>query len=116
MSAADYNIIVEQGATFQLNITWKDEAGVVIDITGYTARMQVRATKAATTVLLAATTENGYITLGGVAGTVAISVPASVTAALSFVRAVYDLELISSTGIVTRLVQGGVCLSKEVTR
>ena len=116
MAAAQYDILIEQGATFQKLLTWKDESGAAIDLTDYTARMQVRLKKDSTSALLSATTENGYITLGGTAGTIDIEIPATVTADLSFTRAVYDLELVSSGGIVTRLIEGAVGLSKEVTR
>ena len=44
--------------------------------------------------------------------------PSSATqsAALDFNSAVYDLEIVSPAGVVTRLVQGTVTLSREVTR
>jgi len=116
MPAATHDILVEQGATYTQNLVWKDGSAAAIDLTGYTARMQFRRTKSATTALLSATTENGYITLGGTAGTIDIEIPDDITAALTVTRAVYDLELISSTGVVTRLIEGDVEISKEVTR
>ena len=42
MAAGLYDITIEQGATFQMNLTWKDSTGSPVNITGYTARMQVR--------------------------------------------------------------------------
>ncbi len=116
MPAATHDILVEQGATYVKNLIWKDSANVPIDLTGYTARMQFRRTKSAATALLSATTENGYITLGTTDGVIDISIPDDITAALTVTRAVYDLELISSTGVVTRLIEGDVEISKEVTR
>lgn len=116
MAAGSYDFLVEQGATFSKTITWKNSSNAAINLTGYTARMQFRATKASTTVLLSATTENGYITLGSSAGTIDISIPSSVTATLAAPRQVYDLELQSSAGVVTRLLEGAVRLSLEVTR
>lgn len=114
--AEEYDITIEQGATFQLQITWKDRDDIAIDLTGFTARMQIRRRVGADEVLVEATTENGYIALGGATGTVEISIPADVTEALNFKRGVYDLELESSGGIVTRLIQGCVYVSREVTR
>ena len=116
MSAAVYNFFIEQGATFQKTITWKDSSGTAINLTGYTARMQFRRVVSATEVLFSATSSNGIIVLGGAAGTIAITIPATTTEAFTFVDAVYDLELQSSGGIVTRLMEGGVAVSKEVTR
>jgi len=87
-----------------------------VNLTGYTARLQIRETVEATDTLLSLTTENGGITLGGTAGTITLLASATATAALDFVNAVYDLEVISGSGVVTRLLHGTVTLSKEVTR
>lgn len=116
MSAGQYDLYIEQGATFQKVITWKDSTGAAIDLTNYSARLQARKTKSSTTTFLEATTANGRITLGGVAGTITIAVPASVTTALTTYSGVYDLELESAGGVVTRLLEGDVTVSREVTR
>lgn len=61
--------------------------------------------------------ENGAITLGGVAGTVKLKIPAETTAQIKAPRkAVYDLELVSPMGDVIRLVEGDVDIRPEVTR
>ena len=112
-----YNIVADQGATLSRTITWKTSAKVAINVTGYTARMHVRATVDASTTLLVLTTENTCITLGGAAGTVTMTVPASVTANLTPGIHVYDLELIAPvSGVVSRLVQGNFVVRPEVTR
>ena len=77
--------------------------------------MQVREYTAATTTLLELTTENGRLTITEAQGIIAASVPAAITAALTFTRAVYDLEIVAGA-VVTRVIQGVVDLSKEVTR
>jgi hypothetical protein len=114
--AAYYDILIEQGATFQKTFTWKDSNEDAVDLTGYTARMQIRRKKSSTTAEHSATTENGGITLGDELGTVAVEIPAADTADFDFTKGVYDIELIASDGVVTRLVEGGVEVSKEVTR
>src|SRR5574337_914853 len=86
-----------------------------VDLSGYTARMQVRASVAATDVLLELTTDNGGITLGS-DGTVTLQASAITTAALAWTRGMYDLELMDSAGVVTRLAAGSVAVSREVTR
>lgn len=116
MAAVTYDITIEQGATFQLNIVWKNPNETPINLTGYTARMQVREKVASTSTLLNLTTENGGIALGGVTGTIAVTAAASLTDDITVKRGVYDLELISSGGVVTRLVEGCVTISPEVTR
>jgi hypothetical protein len=116
MPAAVYDLFIEQGATFVKTITWNDSAGTPVDLTGYTARMQFRSSVNSSTILFSATTENSRITLGGALGTIDITFSATDTTAFAFVSAVYDLELQSGTGFVTRLLEGGVEVSKEVTR
>ena len=116
MSAGSYDIYIEQGATLSLPIVWKDSSGTVINITGYTARMQVRQSVNSSTVLLSATTENGKLVIDGSLGKVTISLSAADTAAITWHTGVYDLELVSSGGVVTRLLEGAVVVSREVTR
>ena len=116
MAAAYYDILIEQGATFRKTFVWKDSEETPIDITGYTARMQIRRKKSATTVEHTATTENGGIVLGDAAGTVEVIISAADTADFDFTTGVYDLELNDGSDGITRLVEGGVEVSKEVTR
>jgi hypothetical protein len=114
MAAGKYNIKVEQGTTFILDFTIKT-GSTPWNLTNYTARMQVRTSVNATTTLLSITNSD-YITLGGSLGTVAISVPASLTDDLIAGRHVYDFELVSSGGQVWRVLEGKFSVSPEVTR
>ena len=104
-----------QGATFEESITWSDDAGPV-NLTGYTARMQAREEYESATAFIDITTGNGGITLGGAAGTIALLLSATATAAITAEHGYYDLELVSPTGRVYRLLQGKICVSKEATR
>jgi hypothetical protein len=115
MAATTYDILIEQGATFSQVITYKDN-GVAVNLQGFTARMQVRATLEAATALIELTTANGRIALGGTAGTITLTISATDTEALTSGRGVYDLELVSGSGIVTRLLQGVATISRNVTR
>lgn len=87
-----------------------------VNLTGFTARMQIRETVESTTVLHSLTTENGGITLGGAAGTIALTISATDTAAFTFDTAVYDLEVVSGGGVVTEIASGAVLMNNEVTR
>jgi hypothetical protein len=115
MPAGIYNIVAEQGATLTRTITWNNTAGQPINLTNYTARMQVRNDYDSSTALLTLTTENGGIALGGVLGTVVLTVSASSMALVASGSYVYDLELVLSD-VVTRLVQGSFTVNAEVTR
>ena len=114
MAAGELNLAVEQGTTFSQTLTWKID-GTAVNLTGYTARMQARDDVTSTTTILSLTQAAG-LTLGGVAGTIVIALTATTTAALVAGNYVYDLELVSSGGVVTRLVQGTLAVSAEVTR
>jgi len=115
--AGEYTLRIEQGATLSLVATWKDSSGTAINLTGYTARLSVRTHHSSDTVLLSLTTANSGIALGGAAGTITVTATAVQTAALTApVTGVYDLELVSSGGVVTRLIEGGAVITPEVTR
>jgi len=114
--AGKLNLVIEQGTTFNPVLTYSDSAGTAIDLTGYTARMQIRLKRTSAAFLHELTTENGGITLGGAAGTIALLISATDTTAFTFTTAIYDLELITAGGIVTRLLQGSVTLSTEATK
>jgi hypothetical protein len=116
MAAGTLDFTIEQGATFNLLLTWEID-GVPVNITNWTARLQARIDIEETeTVLSLTTTAGGGITLGGAAGTISLDQTATQTALLPAGEYVYDLELISAVGAVTRLVQGELNISPEVTR
>lgn len=118
MTAVTHNITIEQGTTLLLNFKWetKDGLGVVtpVNLTSYSARMQVRQSVAATEAVLSLVSPTD-ITLGA-DGSIVIEATPAQTAAIDIRAGVYDLELQDSYGRVTRLVQGKVSVSPEVTR
>lgn len=114
--AGIYNITCDQGATLQRSITWTDSAKTPYNLTGYTARMQVRSNIASSTVVLSLTTENSRITLGTGEWNVNLTVDANTTANLTPGMYVYDLEIVSASSVVTRLIEGNFKVKAEVTR
>lgn len=108
------NLTIEQGATWSITITWEVD-GSPVDLTDYTARMQIRRKHDSDDALLDITDDDA-ITLGGVAGTIAILLSDDETAAIPAGLHVYDLELEASDGTVTRLLQGSCNVDAEVTR
>jgi hypothetical protein len=89
-----------------------------VDLTGYTARMQVREKLKATDTILDLTTENHgiTITIDSEKTTLTVYADAETTAGITVSKGVYDLELIDTSGDVYRLMEGTVTVSKEVTR
>lgn len=128
MAAGKYNFTIEQGTTFKLELAYKDSSGSAIDLTGYSGRMQIRPD-------YADNTNTSYIYLSSslnvdgtglnfsgssglnppASGTIGVYISAPTSSKLNFDTAFYDLEL-ESSGIVTRLLQGTIKLSREVTR
>lgn len=116
MSAGKYNITIEQGATFRLVAQWLDSDENPIDLDGFYARMQIRPFAESDEVYI--TIDNG--STGGIFietdWKIEIEIDATQTEALNQYCGVYDLELESPSGVVTRLLQGKVTISPEVTR
>tara|TARA_S200002703_G_scaffold158507_1_gene169068 strand:- start:175 stop:510 length:336 start_codon:yes stop_codon:yes gene_type:complete len=111
MSAGSYNFTLEQGATLDRTVTVQ-ESGSAMDLTGYTPRMQVRETHDSTSILLTVTCSVANAS-GGI---IRLQASATTTASIEEGIYVYDLEIESSTGVVTRLLQGNVTVTPEVTR
>ena len=114
--AEKLDLEIDQGSTFEHELTWYAVDETPIDLTDYTARMQVREKLTDSIKIFDLTTENGGIVLGGAAGTITINISASASSAVSVSKNVYDLEVESLTGFVTRLVQGRFYIDPEVTR
>ena len=105
-----YNIVAEQGATFNLNFRVETN-GTSWNLTGYTFAMQVRRSSSATTTLLNITSAT-MTSVGHVTATVNATTMADVPAG----RWVYDIELTSSGGQVTRILEGRFIVTAEVTQ
>ena len=114
MSAGEYDIICEQGATFSRTLTVKDSSGVVRNLSSFSGKMQVRKRVSSTDTLVELSTTNGKMTLNA-SGEISLSLTATETAAIA-TSGVYDLEITSSGGAVERVVEGNFNLIPEVTR
>lgn len=89
-----------------------------INLTGYSAYMQIRSAPQATDLEASITTtltSQGVITLGGSAGTVSINVTGETTAALTNPVYYYDLFLVDGSDNRTMLVRGKISVNLYVT-
>lgn len=112
-----YDILVDQGATLLRSIGLKSAGKAVVTLTGYTAIMEIREKTESATVILTLTTSNGGVEINALAGTVLIIASPAQTAAIIPGKYVYDLELTeTSTGIVTKIIQGHLTVRSEVTK
>jgi hypothetical protein len=126
MSAGRYDIVLEQGATFDLPLRYLDNAGTPVNLSSYSARMQVR--EAPDSVLLvefnSALTANGAIFMNGAAedrsdganGNIRVFMSAANSAALPRFSGRYDLELVDSSSYTIRLLEGQFRVEPEITR
>jgi len=121
MAAPVYNTTIERGSTFQLTVTYKDASGSVVNLTGWTYRMQVRESSAGSLIL---TSEGGSPTIAidetnKSTGVLVFSVTPANTTAISpstLTTAYYDIEIQkTSTGEVRRILQGKLNISPEIT-
>lgn len=111
---AKYDFDARQGSTVSRTFTWKVD-GTAQNLTGWSARMQVRPA-AGSDILYVSLTSGSGITLGGAAGTVTVTVSATTMAAVPPGKHEYDLELVNGGGEVTPFLAGAFKVSAEVTR
>jgi hypothetical protein len=116
--AVAYNLVIDQGADWYLTVTYENPNGTPINITGYTAALQLRSLPSSPTAVLSLSTGAG-ITITGNTGVVSIHATATQTRVIDEGTYYYDLEITSPatpTAVTTRLVQGQAIVSAEVTR
>jgi len=114
MRAAKFDIIVEQGSTYNKRIQWKDSSGTAVNIAGYTAFLEVKNNKQETAALISLSIGSGITLTTPASGILDIAITATQTAAFDFDRAVYDLVLVNGS-TKYRLMEGNVVLSRRVT-
>ena len=126
MSAGRYSFTIEQGATLNLELQYKDASGNPIDLTDYSGKMQIRPSVASSTAYITLSSSlqadgtglnfsgsNG--TTPPSSGSIGVYISAASSSLLSFDTGVYDLE-IASGSFVSRILEGQVKLSLNVTR
>lgn len=126
MGAGRYSFTIEQGSTLDFELQYKDANSNPVDLTNYSGRMQIRSTVDSSTVLLTLSSslqaDGTGLNFSGsngatppTSGSIGLFISAASSSALSFNQAYYDLEIVSGS-YVTRILEGQVKLSKEVTR
>jgi len=126
MPAGKYSFVIEQGATTTFEVQYKDSTNTPVDLSGYGARLQIRPSAESNTILLSLSsslrTDGTGLNMSGsngttppTSGSIGVYISAYSSSLLSFTEAAYDLE-IHYGNTVSRILQGCVKLSKEVTR
>jgi hypothetical protein len=115
MTAGIYNATIDQGSVWSVVLVYTDSNNVPVNLTGYTAAMQLRQNYNSEVANLTLTTANGGISIVGATGTITINATAVQTGLLDPGFYVYDLELTSGSNI-SRLIQGQLTVAEQVTR
>lgn len=104
-------LTIEQNATFNTTINIEDIQGDAINLVSYTASAQMRKSPYSVT-------SSSFVvqTSANTAGLITLSMSAANTANLTPGRYLYDLNITSNTGIVTRVVEGIVTVLAGITR
>ncbi len=122
MAAGKYTFVIEQGATTDFEVVWKDSTGSPVDITNYSGRMQIRSDYGSSGTLyasLSSTLESDGTGLNfsgsngttpPTSGSVGIFISAATSSAFTFSEARYDLEMVSGSHV-TRLLEGKIKLN-----
>jgi hypothetical protein len=109
------NIRFIQGDTWSISPRWKIGSNYV-NVTGYTAKMQVRIATTSASVIIEMSTDNGRITVSGIDGMFTVALTSAETTGIPVGNYVYDLEVTSPGGTRTTLLQGGFSVEAEVTQ
>ena len=111
MTARRYDMRPEQGSDYHLSIPVVNASGNPFTVTGWSARGQIRHPIDSDDVLYELDDD-----LTVEATTVELYIPAEASSEWSWRQAVYDIELVDPDGRPTRLLEGFVFVSPEVTR
>jgi hypothetical protein len=108
--ATKANLVIDQGATFLVELDLKDENGDILVLSGYTANSQIRKWYTSSNATASFTTS-----INAESGAVSLSLSANQTSSLTSGRYVYDVEIQNGSSV-TRIVEGIVTVTPQVTR
>lgn len=115
-----YEMHIDAGADYQMIVGQENAAGEAIPLTGYSARMMLKTAYSDETALVSLTSEvGGGLTINEADGEIEVLIDKADTATLctdTITEGVYDLEIESPTGVVTRLIGGPWFAYPEATK
>ena len=105
-------LIVNQGATFRYNLDLTNKDGTAMNVAGYTFSGQMRksyysASAAASLAINVANTTNGNVM---------ISLDAGTTSGIKPGRYVYDMKMVDTANVTTRILEGIATVTPQVTK
>ena len=117
-TAATYDVIIDQGATWNLAVQWLDSTGNAVDLTGFDVRAQLRTAYAdqGGVILADLTIGDGVTVTDPAEGKFLLTIDAATTESIRSGTWRWDCEAQSGPGEVTRLLMGKALVRGEVTR
>jgi hypothetical protein len=113
--AGQKNFEVDQNTTFSFIVEYKDNNGLPIDLTGATAKLQVRDTKGGSKLAFTLTSPAGGITITPLLGKLTIKMTPTQTSKLFYPKSSYDIMITDSNTNKIKLLEGFLTLSRSVT-
>jgi hypothetical protein len=113
--AGQKNFEVDQNATFSFIVEYKDNDGLPIDLTGSTAKMQVRDTKGGSKLAFSLTSPAGGIVITPLLGKLTIKMTPTQTNKLFYPKSSYDIMVTDSNANKIKMLEGFITLSRSVT-
>ena len=104
------NLVIDQGTSFSATIDVTDTANAVYNLTGHTVAAQMRKNYSSSTAVTFSTSHNGS------GGKITLLLTAANTVSLEPGRYLYDVEITSDSGTVTRVVEGIATVTPGMTR
>jgi hypothetical protein len=111
---AQVDLALPQGQTWDTEFLWEAD-GDPVNLTGWTARMMLRATAEAASPTVSLSTATSTMTALST-GVIGLSYSAISSAAITAATYLYDLEVVNPSGAVRRLMEGNAVVSREMTR
>ena len=110
MSAGKYDLTIDQGSDFAITLTIT-KSGSAVNLTDYTARAHIRATKESANYVPFTMTFPDRS-----AGKLTLTLTSTASSNMAAGQYLYDLEITSGADVVTRIIEGKVTLNREITR
>lgn len=104
------NLLVDQGSTFVTTLNLTDSDDNALNVSGFTGSAQLRKH------YTSSNSTSFAVSLSGNTGVVTLSLSANVTANLTAGRYMYDVEIVDASNSVTRVVEGIVTVTPNITR
>ena len=110
MPAGKYDLVLDQGSDYATTLTLTKD-GSAINLTNFTGRAHIRATKESSNYVPFVMTFPDRT-----AGQVTMTLPSGTSSSMAAGSYVYSLEIETAAGVVTRIIEGKLTLTREITR